>query len=257
MKQISILTILLSLFLIAGNAIALPEAGKPDFSTIDWGVTSIVKYESDLFNTLDAGSVPRVDWIVSNYAIIDANDPNYIFNFEPTLGGATEYNDSVFYFYYQVENFHSSKNVERFSIDLQDSLVVMTVSYLTTAIGGGVDIDNAPFNHNVDYAVNPEASNALKLPSAQIFTASGDRKVVWEFEGANNEITTNTSSTIVIVTCQFEPEYTLGQGMNGGSWGGFVPAPTDPDFDDVIPEPMSMILLGSAVCGLVLRKRNK
>ncbi len=249
MKQISILTILLSLFLIAGNAIALPDAQLPNLATATYPIHG----ESDAWFTLDPSpSIPRIDWIVSQTAIIDATDASY--NFVYSTGNSTDYNGSLFFFYYQLENVHPTRDLGRFTIDLQDSLVVLTAGYITDIGGNGISIDNAPFNHLVA-GETVEANGAFVVPSSQQFTPVGDRSVAWNFDPKMDQ---NESTTVLFLTCMAPPAYTEASTINGGQvWAGKVPAPTDPDFDDVIPEPMSMILLGSAVCGLVLRKRNK
>ena len=268
MKHLKVLGVLAVMFFVAGNAVALDLPALTLTAAADSSEYAEIYGETTPYNgpygTYPESSplYPRVDWIVSNHALIGTDDANYNLVFETDSDlpdqatQVTAYDGSYFYYYYQVENMNSGRTLHSFNIDLQDSLVVVSAGYITLANGSGVSLDNdLHFNHNLIGEREPSGSSIV-VPTGQEFNAGDstdvDRQMQWDFGDINQQSTT----TVIFLTCLAPAGYTNSGISNSATWNALVPAPTDPDFT-VIPEPFSMVLLASAIFGLVAKKRNK
>jgi len=223
---------------------ALPLPSIPD------PFTGTLKGESEFYRS-STGETIYADWIVSTQDLAShIDDSNFVFSVltnDPgnTRGNKTLYNASTYYYYYQLENDNVSNNnlVNAFSLDL-DPNVVVSAGYITDV---DLDIDLLELHNLTGEAENN--TNGEISPDSSKFTPIGSTPHQnWSFDLASGDET-----TVLFLTCFMPPEYSPASGLSGAyAYDGYLPIPTL----DTVPEPISIVLLGSSLLALFYKKKK-
>ncbi len=206
-----------------------------------------------------------VDYLVTDYSLM-AHNSNFVFSnttysSDPwfpsgSIGNQTAYDNSQFFYYYQLEN-ASSSNLDLLTLYL-DPLFITSIGYIV-----GADLDNvATFNHNngvsslVETLSGEHENDSAMIDdadSADFDTFDSTPNQTWHFTPPmlNGD---NLESCVLFVTSSRGPVDSNVYSRNGGNWSGEAPTPPRPE--DSVPEPFSMILLGSGLVGLLIKRRK-
>ena len=241
-------TLLLVLFVFLTNAcFALPLPSIPD------PFTGTLKGESEFYRST-TGETIYADWIVSTQDLAsNIDDSNFVFSIltnDPgnTRGNKALYNASTYYYYYQLENDNVNNNnvVNAFSLDL-DPDVVVSAGYITDV---DLDLDLLELHNLTGEAENN--TNGEVDPSQSNFTPIGTiphQNWQWNLGLGDGE-----ESTVLFLTCYMPPEYSPASALSGSdSYDGYLPIP---GLDDAVPEPISIVLLGSSLLALFHKKKK-
>ena len=235
------------IFLGANASFALPLPSIPD------PFVGVLKGESELYRPSSQESV-FVDWIVSDHDLVPQTVSDSAFTFsvltnDPpnTRGDKAAYDGSAYYYYYQLENDETfNYNIlNTLSLDL-DPGVVVSAGYIV-----GLDIDDdLDDDHNIAGEEENNSDGEI-APDQSKFTPIGSTPHQnWQWDlglGFGEE------STILFLTCMLPPVYSPASALSGSrSYDGELPIPAI-----AIPEPMTMLLLGSGVFGVFLRRKRK
>lgn len=209
---------------------------------------AVVLMDEATFVGFSTGKSTYVDYYVTDEGPV-ITPGSYTFNF--IHGDATAYtDDSIWYYYYQIEN-PEDVSIVAFSLN------IFPVTVLSAGWIDGVDLDAAPFNHTVAMEHELSGSPAVSGPTSPAdasFNPGGIApNVSYDFDSPTNNLTKNEFSTVLFISCKFDPTFKFSTMQNGETFNGSLPVPTSPLS---IPEPMSMILFGGSIVGLVIKKRK-
>ncbi len=244
MKHLKVLGFIALLGMFSGNVMALPDAQLPNLNTTPYPILG----ESDL--TGPAGTV-HVDWIVSNTDLATGiNSGSFMFatnlNTLADQGDYAAYTGSDYFYYFQIENTILNSGTG-FSLDLDPDTVV-TMGYML-----GVDLDNG-LDVLHDIAGEQEASMGITDFVSAVF----DPNPPTPNGGLNFTLppglVQNYESTTFFVTCTHAARYADAElliGPHGPT--GYIPIP---DNMVIVPEPMTLMLLGSSL-GMFFLKRKR
>ena len=239
---------ILVLFL-AKTCLAIPLPPIPD------PYSGVLKGESELIRP-PSGGIPEqcvyVDWVVSDHDLVPSSvtDDKFIFSFltsnpSVTRGDIDIYDNSAYYYYYQLENDEICNDniLNTLSVDL-DPGIILSAGYIS-----GLDIDDdldemhdltGEVENNSDGEVDPDQSKFTPIGSTP------HQNWQWDLGLDFGE-----ESTILFLTCEMPPMYSPASALSGSrSYDGFMPIP------HLIPEPMSMLLLSASLLALLYRKRR-
>lgn len=234
MKKSSVLILILSA-ICASSAMALPDSSLPVLTPF----ASPVMGESDFVRP---GETARVDWVVTNTDVTIGQ--GYVFDF--AHGSSATFTSSNYFYFYQLENTTSS-NINTLTLNINPGNVT-SAGFIVSA-----DLDSPPFAHSL----LGEAETAITGPMDPLgttFSIPGVSFVSWVF--VFPALLSGEFSTVLFLTSNLPPEY-MPSIMDAGApaLSGTLPAPplSDPP---PIPEPISVLLIGTAITGLLFRKRR-
>lgn len=232
------------------QAYALPVL--PDLYTAHLPVAG----ESDFVRS---GDTAHVDWIVMKKDQLPDLSA-YSFVFASNAGDLASFNDSEYFYFYQISN-TTDDVIEVLQLNISPSSIE-TVGFIMN-----LDLDLSPFFHDVAYFGNlaGESESATLGPinpgipagtqnGARFVPTGGNPYVSWMFE-TPSYLAPNQESTILFLTSNYAPHYN--PGIMGAGWpalNGILPTPP---FPSQIPEPVSMGLIGLSILGLFIKKRIK
>ena len=159
----------------------------------------------------------------------------------------------TFAYLYQLEN---SSPVE--GAHFNTFTVTMSTAGAASILGGGVlsgvDLDDAPFNHNI---VGEEEGFVLTPTVGTVFSPDINN-VTWTF--ANIELGQETDTLFFIST--LPPVYGVGSILNSSPpspWSSLAPGGNPVPIPAAVPEPGTALLLGLGIAGsyLVARRSKK
>ena len=189
-----------------------------------------------------SGEIARVDWMVT-----DTNPTaNMQFSFDFGHGDQTAFDGSTYFYFYQIENtMPSIINTLMLNVNPDN---INSAGFLVS-----VDLDSAPFSHFV--ALESETATTGPInPTTTTLSVPGVSHITWSF--SNPQLLEGEYSTVLFLTSNVPPIFQLSHiGAGSPALPGTLPTP--PLADVVIPEPFSMMLLGSSLIGLVIRKKRK
>lgn len=244
MKRLFGVLTLLSICGICLNAAALP---LPNLAT----ATYPLRGESDLFRE---GRDSYVDWIVSTTDLATSiPDGQFVFatNFNTAAphGDITAYRNSMYYYYYQVENTSGNFGTS-FSLKLEPSTVVTIGYMLDVDLDDGLDITHLDTDTGLAGENDNGSSPIVDFGSASFDPNPPQPNGSFNFAGG---LASGSESTVFFVTCVQPPEYFIAELLTGPQGPeGLVPIPLNP-----IPEPMTMFLFSSALGVLAYLRRRK
>lgn len=189
-----------------------------------------------------------VDWVYTDGTPLLAADSS--FTFCSCAGGAMEYTNSAWYYYYQVENFNGdiSTRIQAFQINV-DPAAVITVGFIS-----GADLDSGPFNHNIMGDHESALFTTLQAPlQARYESGTMCPCATFDFD-APSHLLDHEESVVLFISGKSDPDFFFSSMQNGNTWIGDVPGPGTPTS---VPEPFSAILVAIGSIGLGLRSKKK
>lgn len=233
------------------------------FSAGTVSANSILRIGESLLTKPGSTETAYVDYLVTDYSLMDHNSS---FVFASTtypsdpwfpsgvVGSQTAYDNSQFFYYYQLEN-TSTSNLDLLTLYLEPAFIA-SIGYIM-----GADLDDVnTFNHNngvsslVETLSGDHENDGASIDnadSADFDTFDSTPNQTWDFDPAMLG-RDKFESCVLFVTSSRGPIDSTIYSRNGGSWSGEAPTPPTA----AIPEPFSMILLGSGLVGLLIRRRK-
>lgn len=245
MKHLLTLSQTIIVLLSATLTYALP---LPDLST----ATYPLRGESDLVR---GARDSYVDWIVSTTDLatsVSSSQFRFALNLETGTdqGDHTTYaNDSVWFYYYQIENTSGNFGTS-FSLKLNPA-TVLTAGYILD-VDLDTDLDITHLDTDTGLAGENESAGAslVNFDSATFDPNPPQPNASLNFVPG---LSSGDESTVFFVTCTQPPEYLISELLTGPLGPeGSVPIPLNP-----IPEPVSMVLLGSGILGMYMNRKRK
>lgn len=197
-----------------------------------------------------------VDWIVSTTSLTtNIDESQFVFATNLSTGmdqgdHATYADASVWYYYYQVEN-ASGNFATSFSLKV-DPNTVATIGYiLDVDLDMDLDITHIETDTNIDLTGEnePTSQTVVNFTSASFDPSLPTPNGSFNFAGG---MSSNMESTVFFISCFAPPRYEISELLPGAQGPeGFVPIPTNP-----IPEPLTIGMIVSGICGLIIRKRS-
>ncbi|MCB1196029.1 hypothetical protein KDK77_07575 [bacterium] len=231
MKKSSVLILLVSI-ICASSVMALPSL--PTLTPF----TSPVMGESDFIRP---GETARVDWVVTNTDVTASQ--GYSFDF--AHGSSATFAASNYFYFYQLENTTSS-NINTLTLNINPANVT------SAGFIASVNLDSPPFSHSLSGEVETAIIGPMD-PLGTTFSIPGVSFVSWVFIFPS--LLSGEFSTVLFLTSNLPPEY-MPSIMDAGApaLAGTLPAPPLAD-PPPIPEPISVLLIGSAVAGLLFKRK--
>lgn len=202
-----------------------------------------------LFTSLASGKI-YVDYTVSTTPL-DGGLPAGSFVFSDLNGGPgfkgtkALYDISAYYYYYQLENnsLTSLTTLNQLTLNLNAG-TVLTAGYI---LGSDLD-DVATFDHNI---VGDNEDIVVDRPpdDSDFDSISFPQNQTWSF--SSPELAIGAESTVLFITCERPPVFSPAFALDGTPFAGDLPIP-----GPLVPEPFSMVLLGSSLMGLFMMKRK-
>ena len=191
-----------------------------------------------------------VDWIVSDHDLMPQGIGALDFHFSTVIGGSggqkgdkAAYDDSKFYYYFQIENDNLYNNdvLNTLSVDLDPDLII-SAGYITAL---DIDVDLIE-THDLLGEVENVNGNIVDPDQSKFVSVGLIPHQNWEFYFG---LLFGEESTILFLTSDTPPQYSFSSLLSGSrSYDGMLPIPA-------IPEPLSMILVGFSCLVVYLRKR--
>lgn len=206
---------------------------------------AIKAYNEVTFTGMNTGTVVCVDWLYTNEgAPVTPTTPGVNFYFANNSGGANDYtNNSTWYYYYEIEN--------PVAIDLVAfSLNVFPDSVVSTGWITGITLEDPAFGHIIPGEYEPTVATPQTPDDATFNTGTLAPNVSFDF-GSGHDITKGEGSAILFISSNNGPTTKFSSMQNGDTFIGSLPVPLIGTTS--IPEPTSLILVGSAVLGLIRR----
>jgi len=234
------------LFFLTRVCFALPLPEIPD------SFTGILKGESEFYRHIGDETI-YADWIVATQDLAShIDDSNFVFSVltnDPcnTKGNKALYDASIYYYYYQLENDNANSYdvINVLSLDIDPALVVSS-GYI---IDVDLDIDLLEF-HNLTGEVENNTSGKLAPDQSKFIPVGSTPYQAWKWDSG---LFFGEESTVLFLSCLLPPEYSPTNALSGlRSYDGYLPIPTL----DTVPEPISIVLLGSSLLALFYKKKK-
>ena len=237
-KYSSILFVLCMTVFVAAKVVALPTL--PSLAPLNPPSPTAVQGESDYIRPI-TGEIAHVDWIVTPTDLTSGQG----FTSSFFHGDSTGFNSSKYYYFYQIENTTSS-NISTLMLNVNPANI-KSAGFLMH-----VDLDSAPFSHFVPLESETASTGPID-PSSTLLSIPGVSHVTWMFHVPI--IGVGEYSTVLFLSSDVLPQYQLSHiGAGSPALAGTLPAPSLSNV--VIPEPLSIMLLGSTIVGIILRRRK-
>ncbi len=211
--------------------------------------------ESDLERVNGVLRTSYVDWIVSNTDLATGiSSSQFRFAFDLNAGTAkgdyaTYANDSVWYYYYQIENTSGNFGTS-FSLKLEPSTVLTAGYILDVDLDTDLDITHLDSDPGLAGENESGGGSVVNFTGATYDSSPPQPNASLNFTPG---LASGSESTVFFVTCFQPPEYFIAELLTGPLGPeGFVPIPLNP-----VPEPMSMALVASGIAGIYLKKRKR
>ena len=203
--------------------------------------------EGEAILTSSLSGKVSVDYIVSDTDLASGiPESSFVFSTiqgsaPPYKGDKTTYDDSVYFYYYQLENF----SPESLSTIKQLTLNIFADCVCSSGFIIGADLDDiSTFDHNI--AGEHENVVTVRDPDTADFDdISYPNNQTWAF--SPTELAIGGESSVLFLTSMLPPGISPAYALDGTPYAGELPVP--------VPEPFSIILIGSGILGLYIRKK--
>ncbi len=236
MKKIFSAVLVASLFVCVSSSFAarvIPD-GEATFVSMHSGQAYVDYIVSD---TDLATGIPAANFIFSTIGGVAP----------PYKGDKAAYDASTYYYYYQIENdnIDSLTTLKQLTLNFFDPAVVISAGFISDA-----DLDDVTtFNHNV--AGEHENVSSLRDPDTSDFDeVSFPPNQTWAF--SPTELAIGGESTVLFITSDKQPVLTPAYMLDGTPFYGDLYVP-----ESEIPEPFSIMLIGSGLVGLIIKRRKQ